>query len=71
MALGRAAVISMCISQLLVRRLSAMASVYVTHGGGPYPLLEKELHKTMFEQFESIQKRFPSPKGIIVFSAHW
>ena len=25
----------------------------------------------MFQQFESIQKRFPNPKGIIVFSAHW
>ena len=25
-----------------------MASVFVTHGGGPYPLLQKDAHKLMF-----------------------
>ena len=48
-----------------------MASIFVTHGGGPYPLLQKAAHKVMFDQFAQIQKRFPSPKGILIFSAHW
>jgi hypothetical protein len=28
-----------------------MASVFVNHGGGPYPLLAKEEYKAMYEQF--------------------
>ena len=48
-----------------------MASIFVTHGGGPYPLLKKDEHKVMFEQFASVQKRFPNPKAILIFSAHW
>jgi len=51
--------------------ISTMASVFVTHGGGPYPILQKAAHKLMFDSLNSIQKRFPNPKGIIVFSAHW
>lgn len=48
-----------------------MASIFLAHGGGPYPLLQKEQHQGMFSQFEQIQKRFPKPKGILIFSAHW
>lgn len=50
---------------------NTMASVFLTHGGGPYPLLQKEDHKVMHEQLKSISDRFPNPKGIIIFSAHW
>ena len=61
----------MIIFYFFLTTVSTMASVFVTHGGGPYPLIQKEVHKLMVTQFEQIQKRFPSPKGILVFSAHW
>lgn len=48
-----------------------MASVFVTHGGGPMPLIHKEEHALMYKQFQDIEKRYPNPKAIILFSAHW
>ena len=48
-----------------------MASIFVTHGGGPYPILKKDDHKLMFEQLSQLQQIYPNPKAIIVFSAHW
>jgi aromatic ring-opening dioxygenase catalytic subunit (LigB family) len=48
-----------------------MASVFVTHGGGPMPLIYKEEHQIMYQQFKEISSRYPNPKAIIIFSAHW
>lgn len=43
-----------CLS-LLLPKLIAMASVFVTHGGGPMPLLYKEEHALLYKQFQEIQ----------------
>lgn len=49
----------------------SMGSVYVTHGGGPMPIIYKDDHLQMYEQFDEIRIRYPKPKAIIIFSAHW
>jgi aromatic ring-opening dioxygenase catalytic subunit (LigB family) len=48
-----------------------MASVFITHGGGPMPLIYKEEHALLYKQFQDIQAQFPQPKAILLFSAHW
>lgn len=48
-----------------------MASIFLFHGGGPFPLIQKEHHQPMFQQFREIHDRYPNPKAIIIFSAHW
>jgi aromatic ring-opening dioxygenase catalytic subunit (LigB family) len=48
-----------------------MASVFITHGGGPMPLIYKEEHALLYQQFQGIQQQFPQPKAILLFSAHW
>ena len=48
-----------------------MASVFMTHGGGPMPLIYKEDHAVLYKQFQDIQTQFPKPKAILLFSAHW
>ena len=59
-----------CLS-LLLPNLIAMASVFITHGGGPMPLIYKEDHVILYKQFQDIQTQFPRPKAILLFSAHW
>ena len=56
---------------LLLPKLLAMASVFVTHGGGPMPLIYKEEHALFYQQLQQIQQQYPHPKAIILFSAHW
>jgi len=59
-----------CLS-LLLTKIVAMASVFITHGGGPMPLIYKEEHALLYKQFQDIQAQFPQPKAILLFSAHW
>ena len=35
------------------------------------PLIHKQEHTQLYRQFQEIQKEFPNPKAIIIFSAHW
>jgi 4,5-DOPA dioxygenase extradiol len=48
-----------------------MASVFITHGGGPMPLIYKEEHALLYKQFQEIEQQYPQPKAILLFSAHW
>jgi hypothetical protein len=41
---------------LLFPQLFAMASVFITHGGGPMPLIYKEEHALLYKQFQEIEK---------------
>jgi aromatic ring-opening dioxygenase catalytic subunit (LigB family) len=50
---------------------TSACSIYLTHGGGPYPILEKNLHQGMYQHLSALGKKYPNPKAIIVFSAHW
>ncbi|WP_428774696.1 DODA-type extradiol aromatic ring-opening family dioxygenase [Vibrio sp.] len=45
--------------------------LYLSHGGGPMPLLGDEGHREMVRCLEMIAADIPKPDAIIVISAHW
>lgn len=46
-----------------------MPALYLTHGGGPMPLLNHPSHKSLIAFFKSV--RLPTPKALLVISGHW
>ncbi len=47
------------------------SALYLSHGGGPLPLLGDEGHKEMVESLTTIAESIRKPSAIIVISAHW
>ena len=45
--------------------------VYLSHGGGPMPLLGDPNHREMIETLKAIARDIPKPSAILVISAHW
>lgn len=45
--------------------------LYLSHGGGPLPLLGDERHAEMVDVLKHIASRLEVPSAIIVISAHW
>ena len=45
--------------------------VFISHGGGPLPLLNDIAHAALVEQLKTLPKQLRKPKAIIVISAHW
>ncbi|MFD2113618.1 DODA-type extradiol aromatic ring-opening family dioxygenase [Thiorhodococcus fuscus] len=45
--------------------------LFLSHGGGPLPLLGDRAHAEMVECLEDIAARYPRPSAIILVSAHW
>jgi aromatic ring-opening dioxygenase catalytic subunit (LigB family) len=45
--------------------------LFLSHGGGPLPLLEDEEHKEMVTCLQDIAAKIIRPSAIIVVSAHW
>lgn len=45
--------------------------LFLSHGGGPLPLLGDEDHLEMVGKLEMIASRIKKPSAIIVISAHW
>ena len=45
--------------------------IYLSHGGGPLPLLGDESHVEMIACLKEITTRLPKPSAILVISAHW
>ena len=45
--------------------------LYVSHGGGPLPLLGDAAHAEMRVQLRAAAKRIGRPSAILVVSAHW
>jgi len=45
--------------------------VYLSHGGGPLPLLGDEGHKEMVSCLKDIASKIAKPSAIMVVSAHW
>ena len=43
--------------------------LFLSHGGGPLPLLQPDSHKNMINYFKNFSKDY-KPKAIVVFSAH-
>jgi len=50
---------------------TSITSVFISHGGGPLPLLGHEGHSEMIDCLKDIAKKLPRPDAIIVVSAHW
>lgn len=57
-----------------------VSTAYISHGGGPLPLLEMQskgegkagnYHGEMIEALKSLASDLPKPDAIIVISAHW
>jgi 4,5-DOPA dioxygenase extradiol len=46
-------------------------SLFISHGGGPLPLLGDEGHKEMVSCLKNIAAKIPRPDAIVVVSAHW
>ncbi|ATC88545.1 MULTISPECIES: DODA-type extradiol aromatic ring-opening family dioxygenase [Pseudoalteromonas] len=45
--------------------------LFISHGGGPMPLLGDEGHKEMVNCLQDIATKIIKPSAIIVISAHW
>lgn len=46
-------------------------ALYLSHGGGPLPLLGDESHKEMIACLKEIATSIKKPNALIVVSAHW
>lgn len=46
-------------------------AVYLSHGGGPLPLLGDPGHRALVAFMKTFPARFPRPDAILVVSAHW
>ncbi|UTF61572.1 class III extradiol ring-cleavage dioxygenase [Gilvimarinus sp. DA14] len=45
--------------------------IFISHGGGPLPLLGDSGHAAMVGYLQKLASRLPKPKAILVISAHW
>ncbi|OFC72602.1 DODA-type extradiol aromatic ring-opening family dioxygenase [Alteromonas confluentis] len=45
--------------------------LYLSHGGGPFPLLGEPSHQHMVEQLKAVTATIAKPKRILLISAHW
>jgi len=45
--------------------------LYISHGGGPMPLLGDPGHQDMVDQLTGLAHQLPRPSAILVISAHW
>ena len=47
------------------------SALYLSHGGGPMPLLGDKAHLEMVENLQHIAAMIAKPSAVIVISAHW
>lgn len=45
--------------------------LYISHGGGPLPILGDPDHQEMINTLQSIPQQIATPTAIVVISAHW
>jgi aromatic ring-opening dioxygenase catalytic subunit (LigB family) len=45
--------------------------LYLSHGGGPMPLLNDPNHAGLVQAYKDISEKLDKPQAIIVVSAHW
>jgi 4,5-DOPA dioxygenase extradiol len=45
--------------------------VYISHGGGPLPILGDPGHQAMIDFMTRLPEQLPTPEAILVISAHW
>lgn len=51
--------------------MSTVNTIFVSHGGGPLPVLGDPGHTEMISALKQLAKELPRPKAILVISAHW
>jgi len=51
--------------------MQAPKALFLSHGGGPLPLLGDAGHSEMVSCLENIASRIPRPAALLVVSAHW
>lgn len=51
--------------------MSAPQVLFLSHGGGPMPLLGDPSHQEMVKTLQALSQLIRRPKAIIVISAHW
>ncbi|MGO1297337.1 MAG: DODA-type extradiol aromatic ring-opening family dioxygenase [Vibrio sp.] len=44
---------------------------YISHGGGPMPLMGDPTHQEMVSELKALAARLPKPDAILLISAHW
>ena len=45
--------------------------IYLSHGGGPLPLLGDKGHQNMINMIKEVMPTLIKPAAILVISAHW
>ncbi len=53
------------------QEIQAGQILYISHGGGPMPILNDPSHEKMIAFMKGIPKKLNRPRAIVVFSAHW
>lgn len=51
--------------------MSTVNTIFISHGGGPLPVLGDPDHTEMVSALKQLAKELPRPKAILVISAHW
>ena len=46
-------------------------ALFLSHGGGPLPLLGDKGHKEMVDNLRMISEKIEKPRAILIISAHW
>ncbi len=46
-------------------------SIFISHGGGPLPLLGDHQHKALVIALQNLARAITKPRAIVVVSAHW
>ena len=54
-----------------ISNLSSNSAVFISHGGGPLPILGDEAHQELVANLKEISIQIKKPEAIIVISAHW
>ncbi|MBA6412266.1 dioxygenase [Parahaliea sp. F7430] len=49
----------------------SLRSLYISHGGGPLPLMGDPAHMELVATLKQLAANMPRPEAIIVVSAHW
>jgi 4,5-DOPA dioxygenase extradiol len=54
-----------------IAEASSGSVLYISHGGGPLPLLGDAAHEELIENLRYLATILPKPSAIVVISAHW
>ncbi len=53
------------------KQVKSFPSIYLFHGGGPFPLTQDPAQLSVRKFLQELPKKIPTPKTILLISAHW